>query len=200
MFGVYMPQNCYLALLEQGLAFFGEDRLATFLCSLARFDLANRGVRQSVQPHTFCAPLLVFDETLAQPHFAVVNCSDAVFSVFYSPFSTCSQNLAVMNFCVAALSIFSSDILTWSADSLYSVQWHIKSGECVKKNVRIMSTNFAKTLVWKHEYDVKLWRHKDRTPKTNGHHMPLNEPPMKIFCVRHCRAPIEVSARGPTQA
>jgi len=24
----------------------------------------------------------------------------------------------------------------------------------------IMSTNFAKTLVWKHEYDVKLWRHK----------------------------------------
>jgi len=30
----------------------------------------------------------------------------------------------------------------------------------------IMSTNFAKTLVWKHEY-----------------HMSLNEPPMKIFCV-----------------
>jgi len=55
-----------------------------FLCSLARFDLANRGVRQPVQPHT-CAPLLVFDKTSAQPHFAVVNCSDAVMSVFYSP-------------------------------------------------------------------------------------------------------------------
>ena len=26
-----------------------------FLCSLARFYFANRGVRQPVQPHTFCA-------------------------------------------------------------------------------------------------------------------------------------------------
>jgi len=53
--------------------------------------------------------------------------------------------------------------------------------------MHIMSTNFAKTLVWKHEYDVKLWCHKDRTPQTIDHHMPLNEThPMKIFCVRHC--------------
>jgi len=29
----------------QGLSCFGEDRLATLLCSLARFDLANRGMR-----------------------------------------------------------------------------------------------------------------------------------------------------------
>jgi len=29
-----------------------------------------------------------------------------------------------------------------------------------------------------------LWRHKQRTPNTNDHHMPLNETPMKIFCVR----------------
>ena len=67
--------------------FFGEGRLVTLLCSLARFDLAYRGVRQPVQRHTY-ARLLVFDVTLAQPHFAVVNCSDAVMSVFYSPFST----------------------------------------------------------------------------------------------------------------
>jgi len=58
--------------LGQGLSFFGEDRLATLLCSLARFDLANRGMRQPVQPHTH-ARLLVIDETFAQPHFAVVN-------------------------------------------------------------------------------------------------------------------------------
>jgi len=32
-----------------------------FLCSLARFDLANQGVRQSVQPRTFYARLPVFD-------------------------------------------------------------------------------------------------------------------------------------------
>ena len=112
---------CGLAFLGQSLAFSVEDRLAILLCSLARFHLASRGVRQSVQPHTH-ARLLVFDETLAQPHFAVVNCSDAVRSVFYSPFSTHSQNFAVMNSCVAALSLISSDILTWSADSLYSVQ------------------------------------------------------------------------------
>jgi len=49
-----------------------------------------------------------------------------------------------------------------------------------------MSTNFAKTLVWKRGNDVKLWRHKQRKPNTNGHHMTLNQPPpMKIFCVRH---------------
>jgi len=32
----------------------------------------HRGVRQIVQPHTFCAPLLVFEKTIAQPHFADV--------------------------------------------------------------------------------------------------------------------------------
>jgi len=126
MFYVLMPQNCYLAfLLEQGLAFFGEDRLATLLCSLARFYLANRVVRQPVQPH-ICARLLVFDETAAQPHVAAVNCSDAVMSVFYSPFSTRRQTFAVMNSCAVALSLLSSDILTLSADSVYSVQRHIK--------------------------------------------------------------------------
>jgi len=61
-----------------------------FLCSLANFDLANRGVRQTAQPHTFCAPLLVFDKTSVQPQFAVVNCSDVVMSVFYSPVLTLS--------------------------------------------------------------------------------------------------------------
>jgi len=59
-----------------------------FLCSLVIFDLANRGVRQPVQLHTFCAPLLVFDNILAQPDFAVVNCSGAVMSLFYSPVLT----------------------------------------------------------------------------------------------------------------
>ena len=97
--------------LGPGLSFFGEDRLATLLCSLTRFDLANRGVRQPVQPHTH-ARLLVIDETFAQPHFAVVNCSDAGIIVLYSPFSTRSQTFAVINSCVIALSLFSSDILT----------------------------------------------------------------------------------------
>jgi len=59
-----------------------------FLCSLARFNLANRGVRQPVQRHTFYARLLTFDKTSAQPHFAAVNCSEPVMSVFYSPVIT----------------------------------------------------------------------------------------------------------------
>jgi len=40
------------------------------------------GVRQTVQPCTFYAPLLVFDMTLADPHFAIVSCSDAAMNVF----------------------------------------------------------------------------------------------------------------------
>jgi len=31
-----------------------------------------------------------------------------------------------MNCYIVALSLFSSNIVTWSADSLYSVQWHVK--------------------------------------------------------------------------
>jgi len=50
-----------------------------------------------------------------------------------------------------------------------------------------MLTNFVKTLVWKHGNDVKLWRHKQRTPNAHDHHMTLNQnPPIKLFCVRHC--------------
>jgi len=37
------------------------------------------------RPAHTSAPLLVFDKILAQPHRAVVNCSDAVMSVFHSP-------------------------------------------------------------------------------------------------------------------
>ena len=59
-----------------------------FLFSLVKFDLANQDVRQPDQPHTFNAQLLVFDKTLAQPYFAVVNCSDVGMSVFHSPVLT----------------------------------------------------------------------------------------------------------------
>ena len=49
----------------------------------------------------------------------------------------------------------------------------------------IILTNVAKTLIWTHEYDVKLLRLKERTPNTNDHHIPLKDPPVKFFCVRH---------------
>ena len=53
------------------------------LPSLAKFDLANQGVRQPVQLQTFNAQLPLFDETLTQPDFVVVNCSYVVMSVFH---------------------------------------------------------------------------------------------------------------------
>jgi len=41
-----------------------------------------------------------------------------------------------------------------------------------------MSTNFAKMLVSKRGNDVKLWRHKQRKPNTNDHHMILTQNPL----------------------
>ena len=58
-------------------------------CVVQQDSILQTGVCvKTIQPHTFCAPLLVFDKTSAQPHFAAVNCSDAVMSVFYSPVLT----------------------------------------------------------------------------------------------------------------
>jgi len=48
-------------------------------------------VRKPIQPHSY-ARILVFDETLAQPDFAVVNYySDTVMNVLYCPVSTFSR-------------------------------------------------------------------------------------------------------------
>ena len=53
----------------------------------------DRGIRGCfatalLQPHTFYAPLLIFDKTLEQLDFVVVDCSDAVMSVFHTPVFT----------------------------------------------------------------------------------------------------------------
>ena len=37
----------------------------------------------------------------------------------------------------------------------------------------IVSKNFAKSLDLKHEFDVTVWRHKQRTPSNNDHRTPL---------------------------
>jgi len=51
----------------------------------------------------------------------------------------------------------------------------------MQKNMHIMLTNFAKTVVWKHGNDVKLSHHKQRTPNANDHHMTLNQTPGVVF-------------------
>jgi len=59
--------------------------------SVIRLKSSNLAPPKYLAPPKFlgllrhCAQPLVFDETLAQPDFAVVNCSDIVLSVFYSP-------------------------------------------------------------------------------------------------------------------
>jgi len=85
-------------------------------CVLQQDSILQTGVCASQSSRTLDTRLLVFDKTLAQPDFAVVNCSDA------PCFNTQLDIFVVMNCCVVVLSLFSSDILTWSADSLYSVQ------------------------------------------------------------------------------
>ena len=57
-----------------------------FLCSLARFYLANSGVRQTAQSHTFSCSTALIRRDISEPHFAVVNCSDVVMSVLFSLF------------------------------------------------------------------------------------------------------------------
>jgi len=59
-------------------------------CVVLQDSILQTGVRQTVQPDTFYARRLVFDKTSAKHHFAAVNCSDAVMSVFCYPVLICS--------------------------------------------------------------------------------------------------------------
>ena len=124
-------------------------------------------MRQTVQPHTFCVSTACFRQDISAALFCscklLWRCDDCV---LLHCFNAHLDIFAVMNCCVEALSVFSSDMLTWSADSLYSVQWH-KLREVRVDEHSYYVINFAKMLVWKHEYDVKLWRHKQLTPNEN---------------------------------
>ena len=75
----------YFTKNKRFLAYFMRILNSFSMCSSVTFDLANQGLRQPVQPHTFNSQLLAFAKTLAQPHFAVINGSDVGMSVFHSP-------------------------------------------------------------------------------------------------------------------
>jgi len=49
----------------------------------------------------------------------------------------------------------------------------------------LISANFAKTLVWKTWIWRQIMMSQTTHTKYKWHHTPLNENPMKIFCVRH---------------
>ena len=61
----------------------------------------------------------------------------------------------------------------------------------------LSSANIAKTLVWKTWIWVKLWRHRQRTPNTNDHHMPLNDPPWKCSACAIENVPRKVGEASP---
>jgi len=151
----------------------------------ASFDLANRGVRYTVKPHTSFALLLVFDKTLAQPHFAVLNCSDAVMSVFYSPVLT--RSLYFCSYELLRRSVeFILYILTWGADSLYSVQWHKIRGVRVEEYAY-----YVNKLRQNVDLETWIWRQivtsqRVHTTKKWPPYATEWTPHTKIFFVRHC--------------
>ena len=82
-----LMKSCWISMHNKKSKVFLRALCAiSILVQLARYDRANRGVPYPVQPHIFCAPLFVFDKTLTQPRFAVVNCSKTMLSVFYCLF------------------------------------------------------------------------------------------------------------------
>ena len=116
-----------------------------------------------MHPHYFCSCKLRWRST----ECVLLSCFNALPDVF-----------AVINCSVSwALSaVFCSSLLTlerWYyvhySDTLYNNQY----GECVQNNMHVISINFAKTLVRKREYDVILWRRKERIYSNNDHHKPL---------------------------
>jgi len=83
------------------------------LCSLARFDLANRGVRQLVQPHTLCSTARIRQNISAA---SVCSCKLRWLNnecLLLPCFNAKPDIFAVMNCCVVELNLFSIDILTW---------------------------------------------------------------------------------------
>jgi len=115
-------------------------------------------------------------------------CSTARIQQDISAASFCSRKLLWCSDECVLLPRFNAQLDIFAVINCCVVGRCVRAGRCVQKNMHIMSTNFAKTLVWKHEYDVKLWRHKQRTLNTNDHHMPLNETPHEDFL----RTPLQV--------
>jgi len=73
------------------LDFYTKHKIESFLayfmrilnsCVVSQDSILQNGVCASQSSRTLS--MLVFEETSAQPHFAVVNCSDVVMSVFHS--------------------------------------------------------------------------------------------------------------------
>jgi len=156
------------------------------LSALAKFDLANQGVRQPVQLHTFNTQLPVFEETLAQPHFVVVNCPDVVMRVFYS---ILTRSLIFLQLWTAVLWrwVYFPPIALLGALIVYihcNDTWNKRSG-CRK--ICISYVNKLRLNV-----GLETWKWRQIVTSQTAHtkykwlpHDAETNPSMKIFCAHH---------------
>jgi len=108
-FCVFYAHSHFLCSLE-----FSKIRSCKPVCTTAspavHFLCSTASIRQYISAVWFC-------------HCKLLWRSDTDECVLLPCFNTQPDIFAVVNCYVVALSLFSSDIVTWSADSLYSVQW-----------------------------------------------------------------------------
>jgi len=146
----------------------------------------------SQSSHT-CAPLLVFSKTSVQPHFAVVNCSDAVMSVFCSHVLTCSLIFLQLWTAVSQRWVYFPPICEPGTLIIYNQfnDTQIKGSACRRI-----------CILWQETSPKRWFGNKNMTSYcdvTNSAHQIqmitichwLN-PPMKIFCVRHWDSLIDI--------
>ena len=102
-------------------------------------------MRQPVRPHTLYARLLVIDKDISAASFCswkLLGRSDEC--VLLPCFNAQPDIFALVNCCVVALIVFSSDILAWRVDCLYSARACAREGFGVKPSP--LSLIFHKTL------------------------------------------------------
>ena len=151
--------------------------------------ICPRGVRQPVQQQAFYARLLVFNRALAQPHFCSCKLLWRSGECVYSPcFNVHPDIFAVMNCCVVALGLFSSDIPTWSADIYFQCNDTWSKGSACKTVCILRQQTSPKrwfgnmTMTWRQIVTSQTVHTKYKCPQ----HATEWKPSMKTFCVRHC--------------
>ena len=121
-------------------------------------SILQTGVCASQSSRTLCAEPLVFDKAFAQPHFSVVNCSDAVMSVFF--YHVLTRSVIFLEFellCRSVEFIFLrySNLERWYF--IFSAMAHKIRRVDVEKYAYyvskcILCQQTSKTLVWKQEW------------------------------------------------
>jgi len=105
--------------------------------------------------------------------------------IFLPCFNAQPDSFAVMSYCVVALSLFSSDIATWSADSYIQCNYTLNKGS-VRRRICILCSHTSPKRWFG---NMNMTSNCDVTNSTHQIQMTtichwMSPPPMKIFCVR----------------